>query len=150
MDESSLLGTVFSVGALVLVLLGLMAVAAARNLIRVLLGLSLLEGGVHLFLVALGYRPNAVAPIWTPGSNAASMVDPIPQALILTAIVIGVSVLALGLALAIRVHEAWGTLDTRVLAERLAGRESEADVGSHSTAVLARPASRLRSAPPHE
>ena len=47
------------------------------------------------------------------------MVDPLPQALILTAIVIGVGVLALGLALAIQVQRAYGTLDSRELAERL-------------------------------
>ena len=115
------LGNVFYFGAIGLVLLGAFAVVAMGNLIRILLGLGLLEAGVNLFMVAVGYRPDAVAPILSGAAPAGTpMVDPIPQALILTAIVIGVGVLALSLALVIRVYRAYGTLDTRVLAQHLA------------------------------
>lgn len=109
-EQLALLGKVFYAGALGLVLLGLYAVAARRDLVRVLLGVSLLQAGANLLLVAVGFRPGAEAPI-VVGSALAPMVDPIPQALILTTIVIGVGVLALGLALAVRLHETTGTLD---------------------------------------
>ena len=108
--ELELLGRVFYAGALGLVLLGLHAVSARRDLMRVLLGVALLQAGANLLLVAVGFRPGAGAPILT-GSAGGPMVDPIPQALILTTIVIGVGVLALGLALAVRLRETTGTLD---------------------------------------
>ena len=107
-------------GAIGLILLGLFALVVYRNLIRMILGLTLLEGGVNLFLIVTGYRPGGVAPILLDGKVAGPMVDPVPQALVLTAIVIGVGVQALALALAIKAYQAYNTLDTRELAERLA------------------------------
>jgi multicomponent Na+:H+ antiporter subunit C len=121
--DTVMLGQVFYVGALGLVLLGIFAVTAVRHVVRVILGLTLLESGVNLFLVATGFRPDAVAPILVGQAPLAAMVDPIPQALILTAIVIGVGVQAVALALAIRVYRAYGTLDVRVLARDLASEE---------------------------
>lgn len=106
------------IGAMGLILLGIFAVIVYRHLIRVILGLSILEAGVNLFLITLSFRPNAVAPII--GAEVANMVDPLPQALVLTAIVIGVSVQALLLSLAIKVYQAHNTLDTRILAEKIA------------------------------
>jgi multicomponent Na+:H+ antiporter subunit C len=108
-------------GAIGLILLGIFAMVTYRHIIRVILGLMLLEAGVNLFLITIGYRANAVAPILVEGKiPAAAMVDPIPQALVLTAIVIGVGVQALALALAIKTYKAYGTLDTKELAERIA------------------------------
>jgi multisubunit Na+/H+ antiporter MnhC subunit len=137
--DTELLGFVFYAGAAGLILLGTFAVIGMRHLLRILLGVTLLEAGVNLFLVATGFRPQAAAPIIT-GANPGTMVDPIPQALILTAIVIGVGVLALGLALAIRVHRATGTLDTRALAQWLAVSTDAASVpGSLATGQRAAP-----------
>jgi len=108
-------------GAIGLILLGIFAMVMYRHLIRIIFGLILLEAGVNLFLITVGYRPNAVAPILVEGQvPAAAMVDPIPQALVLTAIVIGVGVQALALALVVKTYKAYGTLDTKVLAEKIA------------------------------
>jgi multicomponent Na+:H+ antiporter subunit C len=108
-------------GALGLILLGIFAMVTYRHLIRIIFGLILLEAGVNLFLITIGYRPNAVAPILVEGQiPAAAMVDPIPQALVLTAIVIGVGVQALALALVVKTYKAYGTLDTKELADRIA------------------------------
>ncbi len=107
-------------GAMGLILLGIFAMVTYRHLIRVILGLMLLEAGVNLFLITIGYRVNAVAPILVEGQSAVGMVDPIPQALVLTAIVIGVGVQALALALVIKTYKAYGTLDTKELAVRIA------------------------------
>lgn len=114
------LGQILYTGAGALILLGLYAMVATRHLMRILLGLMLLESGVNLFLVAAGYRPDAAAPIFSGGQAVGPVVDPLPQALVLTAIVIGVGVLALACALAIRVNEAYATLDTREVSERIA------------------------------
>lgn len=108
-------------GAIGLILLGVVAMVMYRHLIRVILGLMLLEAGVNLFLITTGYRPKAVAPILVDGQMpTAAMVDPIPQALVLTAIVIGVGVQALALALVVKTYKAYGTLDTKELAEQIA------------------------------
>ncbi|MCB1877107.1 MAG: cation:proton antiporter subunit C [Chromatiales bacterium] len=123
--ELEWLGWTFYAGSAGLVLLGCYALFAARHALRLLLGLFLLESGVNLFLVAVGFRPDAAAPILV-GEQAGSMVDPLPQALILTAIVIGVGVLALGLALAVRVAKEEGTLDLAELGRRLAATHTPA------------------------
>ena len=132
----AVLGDVFYLGAVGLILLGVYAVVIKRHLIRVLLGLTLLEAGVNLFLVAVGFRPDAAAPILS-GAAGEAMVDPIPQALILTAIVIGVAVLALGLALCLRVYRAYGTLNMRSVARRVNEVVEEPPLAGRLATVLA-------------
>jgi hypothetical protein len=71
-------------------------------------------------LLLSSYRDGATVPIIVDGFTPAFMADPVPQALVLTSIVIGVGILALALGLAIRVQRAYGTLDIRELRERMA------------------------------
>ena len=99
-----------------LIMIGLYAVIFKRNLIKIVIGLTLIESGVNLFLITLGYREGSIAPIYTnnPGKI---MALPIPQALTLTSIVIGVAVLALMLSLIIHIYRHYGTLDVRKLAK---------------------------------
>jgi len=112
--------------ALLVLMVGLYAIVAKRNLIKVIVGLLLLDYGANLILVLTGYRPSGlesgapVAPILTGGAQgaaefAARSVDPLPQALILTSIVIGLSVTALVVALAIRLYDKYGTFDTGLM-----------------------------------
>jgi multicomponent Na+:H+ antiporter subunit C len=96
--------------SLILFLIGLYGLLARRNLIRMVIGLSIAELGVNLFLVTVGYVDGGIAPIF-PG-DAARMVDPIPHALVLTAIVIGFGITALALTLVMRIHASQGTIDT--------------------------------------
>lgn len=106
--------------ALVLMLIGLYVVVAKKNLIKIILGVAILDYSVNLFLILLGYRTGGGAPIRTAAQTdnvafAAGAVDPLPQALILTSIVIGVGCLALMVSLAVRLHERFGTFDiTRI------------------------------------
>jgi multicomponent Na+:H+ antiporter subunit C len=93
-------------------------VLVKKNLIKVIIGLSIVDTGINLFLIALGYIKGGTAPIFSkPGLKSENMVDPVPQALVLTAIVIGVAVLALALALAIKLYKHYGTLDLRKIKE---------------------------------
>ena len=98
-----------------LILIGLYAVIFRRNLIKIVIGISLIQSGVNLFLIALGYRQGAVAPIYTSLPEGImppeEMVLPVPQALTLTSIVIGVAVLALMLSLVIHIYKNYGTVD---------------------------------------
>ena len=96
----------------VLILLGVTVMLAKRNIIKILMGLSLMESAVNLFLVATGYRHHGVAPIFTnvPGTH---MVLPTVQALTLTSIVIGVATSAMMLSFAMVLYKKYGTVDTR-------------------------------------
>lgn len=82
-------------------------------MIKILISLALMDTGVNLMLVALGYVEAANAPILNSvvQTNQAAFVDPIPQALVLTSIVIGTAVLGLGLALVIKIYDKFSTLD---------------------------------------
>ena len=111
----------FVVVALLLIL-GFYTIGFKRNLIKVIIGVEILEGAVNMFLVATGYVNGAYAPIYTMAPKKArnNMVLPTPQALTLTSIVIGVAVSALMLAFAVNIYRRYGTLDVREI-RRLRG-----------------------------
>ncbi|MCF6356921.1 MAG: sodium:proton antiporter [Draconibacterium sp.] len=98
--------------SILLILIGLYAVLTKKSLIKIIIGLSIIDGGIHLLLIGIGYIKNGTAPIFSPGFENASaqMVDPVPQALVLTAIVIGFGVTAVALALIIRLYRHHNTL----------------------------------------
>lgn len=103
------------IAVMALIGIGLYAILFRRNLIKIVIGISILESGVNLFLITLGYRKGGFAPIYTqaPEKAMGKMVLPVPQALTLTSIVIGVAVLALMLSLVIHIYRHYGTLDSR-------------------------------------
>jgi multicomponent Na+:H+ antiporter subunit C len=103
----------------VLVAIGLYICLTKRNAIKIIMGISIMGGGVNLFLVALGYRNDGIAPIFTQASEGI-MVMPTTQALTLTSIVISLATTALMLAFAIMIHRRYGTLDVRKM-RRLKG-----------------------------
>jgi multicomponent Na+:H+ antiporter subunit C len=94
-----------------LILIGLFTLVFKRNLIKMVIGVTIIESGVNLFLITLGYRENSTAPIYT-SSPGGIMSLPVPQALTLTSIVIGVAVLALMLSLVILIYRHYKSLDT--------------------------------------
>jgi len=100
-----------------MILIGLYAVLFRRNLIKLVFGISIIESGINLFLILLGYRDEGVAPIFTSLPSGTTypeeMVLPVPQALTLTSIVIGVAVLALMLSLVMHIYRKYGTLDVQ-------------------------------------
>ena len=101
--------------AVVLLVIGSYAIIAKKNVIKIIVGLLVVDYAVNLFLLLLGYRDGGHAPIFpaegSPAEYAAGSVDPLPQALILTSIVIGLGVVALMVSLAIRLYEKYGTFD---------------------------------------
>ena len=100
---------------LLLLMVGLFGVLTQRNLIKTIISLAVIEYAVNLFLVLLGYRSGGGAPIVQAGQSAADFaagsVDPLPQAMVLTAIVIGLGVLGLLVAIALRLYHTYGTYD---------------------------------------
>ncbi len=96
---------------LILFCIGLYGVLRKRNLVKIIIGLGIIEYSMNLFFVLLGYRFHGRAPIASPGQDTLNMVDPLPQALVLTSIVIGLGVTALVISIAIRIYEKYGTFD---------------------------------------
>ena len=97
-------------------LVGLYAVVAKKNIIKIIVGVLIIDYAVNMLLVLVGYRTDGTAPILPAGELsaerfAASAVDPLPQAMVLTSIVIGLGLTALMVAMAIRLYEKYGTFD---------------------------------------
>lgn len=105
--------------AIGLAVIGAVGMATATHLVRILLALAILEGGANLLLLLAGYKADAVAPIFVAGVDSGLMVDPVPQAMVLTAIVIGVGIQALAMAVVLRVHKVYATLDIRMLYKKM-------------------------------
>ena len=95
---------------------GLFIVIARSNLIKKLIGLSIFQTSVYILYIAPGKLIGGTAPILSPNYTIYS--NPLPHVLILTAIVVGVATLALGLALAVRIREAYGSIEEDEILER--------------------------------
>lgn len=100
----------FSYGITVfLMVAGLYILMARANLLKKLIGLALMQTSVYLLYIAPGKLIGGTAPIIAEGFERYS--NPLPHVLILTAIVVGVATLALGLALVVRIREAYGSIE---------------------------------------
>ena len=112
--------------AIAFLLTGVYVLVAKKNVVRIIIGIAILQYAVNLLLVLVGYRSVggeaakrgqvALAPILSEGQDfprsfLAHSVDPLPQAMVLTSIVIGLSVTALAVAMAIRLYDKYGTFD---------------------------------------
>lgn len=97
----------------ILFLVGLYGVITRRNLVKIAVSLSIMEISTFLFFALLGYVDNGVAPIVDPADPVKTYVDPLPQALVLTAIVIGLATTAMLMAIIIRLYRKYGTFDIR-------------------------------------
>lgn len=104
---------------LALFCVGVYGMLAKRNLIKIILGLFVAEYAVNMLFVVLAYRREGRSPIHDPAGaiSPEAMVDPLPHALVLTSIVIGLAVTALLVALAMRLHEKFGTYDVSHIRE---------------------------------
>lgn len=117
---------------------GLFIVFSTGNLIKRMIGLALFQASVGIFYISLGKVAGGTAPILIEADSAAGealaaqldpayvaqvghagvvYANPLPQVLILTAIVVGVATLSVGLAIAVRIREAYGTVESREIAK---------------------------------
>ena len=101
----------------ILFLVGLYGLITRRNLIKIVISLSIMEFSIFIFLILIGYIDGGIAPIITDQVVNPTYVDPLPQALVLTAIVIGVGTTALGLALAKIIYQKYGTFEIDEMGE---------------------------------
>ena len=114
----------------ILFMIGIYAVVAKKNVIKVIIGLLVIEYAANLMLVLVGYRTGALAPILNrqqviessrdvslmyAGNMYKVFVDPLPQALVLTSIVIGLGTMALMVSMAVRLYEKYKTFDVSLI-----------------------------------
>ncbi len=115
------LSTVALATGLALILIGLLGMLIHKNIIRMIIGFSLVDTGIHMVMVAIGYVTGGSAPIIDATLSAAQaasrIVDPVPSALVLTAIVIGLGVTAVMLSYAVRIYRAKRSLSIDDCAE---------------------------------
>lgn len=98
-----------------LFLIGLYGIVSSRNLIRAILSLTVVQSATYLVLLGVGYKKGGTAPIFADISQTSKAVDPVVQVLVLTDIVIGATVTAMLLALAVQAHKRFGSLDPQDL-----------------------------------
>ncbi len=94
---------------IILMMVGFYIVMSRQNLVKSLIGLNIFQTSVFILYITLGKVTGGTAPILEKGIKLYS--NPLPHVLILTAIVVGVSTTALGLALVVRIKEAYGTIE---------------------------------------
>ena len=108
--------TLYLLTAIALIVIGFAGALIRRNLLKIVLGFALVDTGLHLLIAALGSNPERTAPIIDQVGLLGDpnlVVDPVPQALVLTAIVIGVGITALMLSYVIRLYAVRRSLDIR-------------------------------------
>jgi len=95
--------------AIALMMMGFYIVIANGNLIRKIIGLNIFQVSVFILFISMGYLSGGTAPIYSEAYTQYSA--PLPHVLILTAIVVGIATTALGLALTVRIYQAYGSID---------------------------------------
>jgi multicomponent Na+:H+ antiporter subunit C len=113
---------------IVLMVAGMYIIIARGNLLKKLLGLAVLQSSVYLLYIAPGKLIGGTAPIIADGYTLYS--NPLPHVLILTAIVVGVATLALGLAIVVRIREAYGSIEEDEILARDRADEDGTDDGA--------------------
>jgi multicomponent Na+:H+ antiporter subunit C len=94
-----------------LFLIGLYGIVTSRHLVHLIVCVSVVQSSTYVLLLAIGYRLHATAPVFADVPVGTKAVDPVVQSLTLTDVVVGVTVTALLLALAVQEHKRFGTLD---------------------------------------
>ncbi len=103
--------------AAILFIVGLYAATSKSNLVKKLMGINIMETSVFLLFISIGAVKGGKAPIVIEASSKTRFVNPLPQALILTGIVVAVSTTAIALSLIIKIYEHCGTIESDKLKE---------------------------------
>ncbi|MFB3091087.1 MAG: cation:proton antiporter subunit C [Gammaproteobacteria bacterium] len=111
----NLLGLYNYWAAIALMMMGFYIVIANENLIKKLIGLNIFQVSVFILFISMGYLDQGTAPIYSEAYTQYSA--PLPHVLILTAIVVGIATTALGLALTVRIYQAYGSINEAEIAK---------------------------------
>ena len=114
--------------AIALLMLGLYTMIAHRNLMKKVVGMTIFQTAIILFFLVMSIKRDATLPIVYPGAmRAEDFMNPLPHALMLTAIVVMVATSGVAFAILIRLHARYGTLEEDMLAERMAAKTAPAE-----------------------
>lgn len=116
---------------IIIMMAGFYIMIGRHNLIKKIIGLSLFQTGIFYFYVSLGKVSGATAPIYVQGAENVIYSNPLPHVLILTAIVVSVATMAVGLALIVRIYEKYGSVEEDDIQESIL-RESDDRINSES------------------
>ncbi len=116
----------------ILMMAGLYIVMSSGHLVKKIIGLNIFQTSVFIFFISMGKVSGGTAPILKDGISVFS--NPLPHVLILTAIVVGVATTALGLAISVRIYEAYGTVEEDEISDM--DKENRQRETSVSTVVL--------------
>jgi len=105
------------IGAACLFVVGLYTVITHSNLIKKIIGINIMETSVFLLFVSIGFVSGAEPPILAVGETGGFFVNPLPSALILTGIVVGVAITVYGLSMVIQIYKEYGTIELDEIAE---------------------------------
>jgi len=108
------------VAMVVLMAIGLYVMVRSPNLVKKVIGMNVFQTGIFLFFISAAYVEGGVPAIVGHGGEEVTYVSPLPHVLILTAIVVGVSLTAVALALIVRIYREYGTLQEDTLREVMA------------------------------
>jgi multicomponent Na+:H+ antiporter subunit C len=103
--------------AIILMMIGLYIMISRGNLVKKIMGMNIFQTSVIMLYVSMGKVDGGTPPILIEGAKDVVYSNPVPQVLMLTAIVVGVASTSVGLALAVRIKEAYGTLEEDEIAE---------------------------------
>lgn len=113
------------IGAFILFAIGLYTLLTHSNLLKKVIGINIMETSIFLFFVSIGYIKGANAPIIDLTNGNLTYINPLPSAMILTGIVVGVSVTAFALSIIVKIHQAYGTLELDEIMEIRSGKTNE-------------------------
>ena len=107
-----MLGYIAIITGIIVSLVGLWAVLTKKDIIKMIVGFTIMDTGIHIIMISIGYVKNGTAPIVEKLSDIGKVyMDPVPQALVLTAIVIGLGITAFMLTYAVNLYKKRNTLD---------------------------------------
>ena len=121
------------IAVIVLMMVGLYIMISRGNLVKKIMGMNIFQTSVILLYVSMGKITGGTAPILIPGREDVVYSNPLPHVLMLTAIVVGVASSALGLALVVRVKEAYGTVEEDEIVALDRGDDQVSNEGARST-----------------
>ncbi len=113
LNQTAFLHNVITIGSFIILSIGLIGALSKKNLFKIFLSLSIAEAGLFIYFIGSHFEVGKVAPILGAGVEkfSESMVDPVPQAMILTTIVIAIAILALAMAFVVNYYKLSGHIE---------------------------------------
>lgn len=108
-----------NIASIFLILIGIYGILTTQHIIKMIIGLNVFEVGLNLFIISIGFNSEGIVPILNESNKISDFVDPLPQAIVLTSIVIGFGLTAIALLVARNIHNKYGTYNINELGGKI-------------------------------